>query len=84
MYMYGRPLENIQHLYVFLGSFFEARLFGVVREDEERDYHHTLINDFSAQGGDKKSCSVGEDNSNMCKDVVIEPELMQSQVEKIT
>jgi hypothetical protein len=55
-----------------------------VREDEERDYHHTLIDDFSAQGGDKKSCSVGEDNSNMCKDVVIEPELMQSQVEKIT
>ena len=28
-----------------------------------------------------KNCSVGEENSNMWKDVVIEMELMQSQVE---
>ena len=27
------------------------------------------------------SCSVGEDNSNMCKDVVIETKGVQSQVE---
>jgi hypothetical protein len=28
---------------------------------------HILIDDSSAQGGDKKSYSVGEDISNMCK-----------------
>ena len=27
----------------------------------------TLIDDCSAQGGDKKNCSVGEDNSNMSR-----------------
>jgi hypothetical protein len=37
--------------------------------------------DFSAQDGDKEDYSIGEDNSSMCKDVVIETELMQSQVE---
>ena len=51
-------------------------LFGSMEEDEECDYDHTLIDDSSAQGGDKENCSVGEDNSNMCKDVVIETELM--------
>ena len=40
-----------------------------------------LIYGPSAQGGDKENCSVGVDNSNICKDVVIEMELMQSQVE---
>ena len=39
------------------------------------------IDDSSAQGGDKENCSVGEDNLSMCKDVVIETELMQSHVE---
>ena len=64
-----------------VGSLIEAHLFGSMEEDEECDYDHTLIDDSSAQGGDKENCSVGEDNSNMCKDVVIETELMQSQVE---
>jgi hypothetical protein len=38
-------------------------------------YDHTWIKS-SAQGGDKKNCSVGEDNSNMCKDDVIKMELI--------
>ena len=50
-------------------------------EDEECDDDHTLIDDSSAQGGDKENRGIGEDNSNMCKDVVREMELMQSQVE---
>ena len=33
------------------------------------------------KGGDKENCNVGEDNSNMCKNVVIKTELMQFQVE---
>ena len=33
------------------------------------------IDDSSPQGGDKDIYSVGEDNSNMCKDVVKEMEL---------
>ena len=36
---------------------------------------------YSAQGGDNENCSVGEDNLNMCKDVVIETEMMQLPVE---
>jgi hypothetical protein len=45
-----------------------------MKEDEECDYDHTLIDDSSAQfeSNDKENCSVGEDSSNMCKDVVIE------------
>ena len=43
-----------------------------MKEDERCDYDHILIDDSSAQGGDKENYSVGEDNSNMCKDVVIE------------
>ena len=50
----------------------EVCLIESVKEDEECDYGNSLIDDFSAQGGDKENCSVGEDNSNMCKDVVIE------------
>jgi hypothetical protein len=34
-----------------------------------------------AQDGDKENYSVGEDNSNMCMEVVIATEFMQSQVE---
>ena len=59
----------------------EARLFGSMEEDEECDQDHSLTDDRSAQGGDKENRSVGEDNSNMCKDIVIEAELMQSQVD---
>ena len=50
-----------------------------MNEDDGWKYDDTLIDDSSAQGGDKENCSVGEGNSNMCKDVVIEIELMQSQ-----
>ena len=53
--MYGGPIENIQHMYL---------------------YDHTWIGDSNAQGGDKENCSAGEDNSNMCKDVIIEMELI--------
>ena len=48
--------------------------------DEECDYDHTLIDDSSVEGGDKEICSVGEDISNTCNDVVIETKLMQLQV----
>lgn len=53
-----------------------------MEEDEECDYDHTLIDDSRAQGGDQKqkNCNIGEDNSNMCKDV-LKMELMQSHVE---
>ena len=63
-----------------VGSLIEARLFGL-EEDEECDYDHTWIDVTSAHGGDKENQSVGEDNSNMCKDVVIEMDLVQPQVE---
>jgi hypothetical protein len=59
------------------GSLIEARLLGSLKEDEERDYDDRLNDDSSARGGDKDNCIVGEDDSNMCKDVVIETELMQ-------
>ena len=54
-----------------VGSLIEAHLFGSMEEDEGCDYDHTLIDDSSAQGGDKETSSVGEDNSSMCKNVVI-------------
>ena len=60
-------------------SLIEAHLFENMEEDEECDYDHALIDDSSAQDGDKSNCSVGEDDSNMCNDVVIETESMQSQ-----
>ena len=50
----------------------EARIFESMEEDEERVYDHTLMDDSSAQGGAKEIYSVGEDNSNMCEDVVID------------
>jgi hypothetical protein len=59
-----------------VGSLIEAHLLGSMEEDEECDYDHTRIDDSMSQGGDKKNCSVGEDNSNMCKDDVIEMELI--------
>ena len=55
-----------------IGSLVEAQLFESMEEDEECDYDHTLI--------DKENYSVGEGNSNICKDVVIEMELMQAMV----
>ena len=79
--MYGGPLENIQHLYMMVGSLIEGHLFGCMEEDEDCDNDHTLIDDSSAQGGDKENYSVGEDNQSMCMDVVIWTKLMQPQVE---
>jgi hypothetical protein len=38
----------------------EAHLFGRIEEDKECDYDHTLIDDSSAQGGDKEYHSVRE------------------------
>ena len=46
----------------------KGRLFGSMKEDEECGYDHTLIDDSSAQGGDKETRSVGHDNLNICKD----------------
>ena len=62
-----------------LGSLIEAPSFESM---QECDYDHTLIDDTSAQGDDKEIGSIREDNSNMCKDVVIEMEVIQSQVNK--
>jgi hypothetical protein len=56
-------------------SLIEARLFGNM-EDKECEYDHILIDDFSAQDVDKDNCSVGEDNSNTCKDIGIKTKLM--------
>ena len=50
----------------------ETRLFGSMEEDEDCEYDHALIDE---------NCSVGEEISNVCKDVVIETESMQSRVE---
>ena len=33
---------------------------------------HMLINDYNAQAGDKENYSIGEDDSNMCKEVFTE------------
>ena len=55
-----------------IGSLLEARLFGGLEKDEECGYDHMLINDYNAQGGDKENYSIGEDDSNMCKDIFIE------------
>ena len=57
-----------------VGSLIEALLLGSIKGNEECDYAHALINDYNIQGADKKNCTVGEDKSNMCKDVVIEME----------
>jgi hypothetical protein len=59
-----------------VGSLIEAHLFDSMKEDEECDYDHTFIVDSSAQRDDKENFVVEEDNSNMCKDVVIEMDMM--------
>ena len=46
-----------------IGSLIEAHLFGSMNEDKEHDYDYMLIDDSSAQGGDKESYSVGHENS---------------------
>ena len=57
-------------------SLIEAHLFGNMKEDKECEYDHISIDGFSAQDGDKDNYSVGEDNSNTCKDVGIKTNLM--------
>ena len=59
-----------------VGSLIEAHLFGSMKEDEECDYDPPWFVDSRAQRDGKENCGVGEDNSSMCKDVVIEMELM--------
>jgi fructose/tagatose bisphosphate aldolase len=66
---------------VWLDHLLRLIYFESMEKDEECGYDHTLFDDSSAQGGDKENCSVGEDNSNMCKDVVIAMKSMQSHVE---
>ena len=67
-------LNNICSCVVW--SLIEANFFGSIKGNEECGYAHALINDYIVQGADKKNCSVGEEYSNMCKDVVMERELM--------
>jgi hypothetical protein len=66
-----------------VGSFIKDNLFGSMEEDEECEYDHKLINDSSAHDGGTENYNVGEDNSSMWKDVVIETKLMQLHVENI-
>ena len=75
-YAQKSPRSQFHICTCMVGSLIEAHLFGSMKEDEECDYDQTLIGDSSTQRDDKGNCSVGEDNSNMCKDVVIETELM--------
>jgi hypothetical protein len=72
-----KKIDNIRTWYGRVS--YEAYLFRNMEKDEECDYDLTWIDDFSAQGGDKENYSVGEDNSNMCKDA-IEKELLQLHV----
>ena len=58
--MYGGPQENRQHSYLYGTVSWKARLFGNMDNDKECDYDLTWIDDFSARGGDKGNCSVGE------------------------
>jgi hypothetical protein len=75
--LYGGSLENIQYLYLYVRVSYRGSFLGKYAGGCEYDYNHTLIDDSSAQGGDKENYSVWEDNSNMCKNVVREMELMK-------
>ena len=80
MCVYGGPLESVQHLNLYGRlPYFEAHSCGSL--EEECGYDDTLIDDSSARGGDEGNCSVGEDNLNLCEDVVMETVLMQSHIE---
>ena len=73
MYVYGGPLESVQHLNLYGRlPYFEARLCGSLEEEKEEEcgYDDTLIDGSSARGGGEGNCSVGEDNSSVCKDEV--------------
>jgi hypothetical protein len=51
---------SILHIHTcIVGSLIEAHLFGSMEEDEECNNDHTLINDSSAQGGDKEQYKGG-------------------------
>ena len=64
-----------------VGSLIEAHLFGSMEDGEECDYDHILIDDSSAEGGDKKNCSIGERIQTYARMFAIETESMQSLVE---
>jgi hypothetical protein len=83
MYMYGGPLENIQHLYFYGRSLIKDHLFGSMDVVEGCDYDYTMIDNSSAQGGNKKKYSVGVDNSNIYTNIVIEIDLMESKLKMI-
>ena len=78
VHLWRTSRKCITFVLVWYGSLIEVPLFENTKEDEECDYDDTLVNDSSAQGGDKEDCSVQEDNLDMCKDVVMKIELMQS------
>ena len=50
-----------------LSSLIEAHFFGSMEEDGECDYDHKCIDDSDAWGGDKESCSVGEDEQTCAR-----------------
>ena len=72
MYMYGGPLEIYNICTCIIGSLIEAHLFEGMEQNEECDCDHTLIDVSSVEGSDKENCNVWQENSNMCKDNVIE------------
>ena len=47
-----------------------------MKADDEYDYNHIRIDDSSVQDGDKKNYSVGEEDSNMYHDIVIDTKMM--------
>ena len=61
MHMYGDLYKIYNICTCMVRSLIEAHLFGGMEEDEECVYDHTMIDDSSAQSGDKEICSV-EDN----------------------
>ena len=73
-------MEDLYKTYNICTCIGSCHLFGSMEEDEECDCDQILIDGPSAQGGDKKNYSVGEDNSKTCKDVVIKMKWMYSQV----
>ena len=71
-------IQTIHHICTCLiGSLIKGHLFGSMKEDDAYDYYHIRIDDSSAQGGDQNNYSIGEDNSNMYHDIVIDTKLMQ-------
>ena len=68
-------MEDIKYTTFVLGWYGHS-LKLIYFEVRRRRRSVVMIDDSCAWGGDQKHCSVREDNSNMCKDVIIEIELM--------